>query len=73
MTDDWTCGLDPYRNDGMGVVLMVSVSVTVSVRQNLCHLAETVYDDPFGLYRQYYHEQIQIGLVDGSETVEILE
>lgn len=47
---------------------MVSVSVTASVR----HLAETVYDDPFGLYRQYYHEQIQIGLDDDSATVEIL-
>jgi hypothetical protein len=55
----------------MGVVLMVSVSVTASVRQNLYHLAETVYDDPFGLYRQYYHEQIQLDLVGGSGTAEI--
>lgn len=56
----------------MGVVLMVSVSVTASVHQNLCHLSWIAYVDPFGLYRQYYHEQIQIGLVDGSGTVEIL-
>lgn len=55
----------------MNVVPMVSVSVTESVRNNLCHLAEIVYDDPFGLYR--LHEQIRIGLADDSGTVEILE
>jgi hypothetical protein len=57
----------------MNVVLMANVSVTVSARRNLYHLAETVYDDLFGLYRQYYHEQMQICLADDSETVEILE
>lgn len=55
----------------MSAVLMVSVSATASVRHNPCHLAEAVYDDPFGLDRRYYHEQIRIGLADESAAVEI--